>query len=174
MADPYRDDYSEFYPAGVDWDANCSQTLSERVSGRSDWETIGNFYNRSLVSDGLEFQLNAPTSFDAQPGPVVQAVAFTRISEVAPTSPATARERLIGLIDSQGQRYLSSPSARAIIYSADGARALNLGVPFGDQLIVRGGSDGDKLCVYDNVQQAVGCTTLTDIGTQLVLTTLPS
>ena len=65
MADPYRDDYSEFYPAGVDWDANCSQTLSERVSGRSDWETIGNFYNRSLASDGLEFQLNAPTSFDA-------------------------------------------------------------------------------------------------------------
>jgi hypothetical protein len=169
MGDPYREDYSEFHPAGAEWDATCAQTLSERLTGRSDWETINAFYTRTQAEDGINFQLNLPTNFNALPGPIVQALNFTTLSEIAPASANTARTILLNLTDPSGQRYLASSGARAVRYSADGQRAIDLGVPSSDQLLVRGAVIGDQVCVTDNPRNYVGCTTISAIGTQLVL-----
>jgi hypothetical protein len=169
MADPYRDDYSEFHPAGADWDATCASTLSERITGRSDWETIDTFYKRTTAADGITFQLNLPATFNTLPGPIVQALNFTTLSEVTPATPDTARTILLNLTDASGQRYVASSGARAVRYSADGQRAIDLGVPSGDQLLVRGAVSGDTVCVTDNPRNYVGCTTITAIGTQLIM-----
>ena len=45
MADAYRQDepYDEFHPQ-KDWQLECFRTLSNQITGRSDWETIHAFY----------------------------------------------------------------------------------------------------------------------------------
>ena len=44
MGDPHDPDHSEFLP-DQDWLPACEQTLSNRLSGRSDWSTIQTFYS---------------------------------------------------------------------------------------------------------------------------------
>ncbi len=73
MNDPYRESQSEFVPE-ADWDRfGCDATLSQRTMGRSDWQTIRQFY-----------PLTAPEQWEANPGPATLPLAVTQLENHQP------------------------------------------------------------------------------------------
>nr|WP_255603797.1 FG-GAP-like repeat-containing protein [Oscillochloris sp. ZM17-4] len=174
MSDPYRDDWSEFQTDGAAWQTGggCAQTLSARTAGRSDWATIKTFYD----NDGLNFNLNAPTSFNANSGPDNLALALTQISDTGAGQASNAREAYVTLRDEQGKPYQPGAAARAVLYqgAGNGTRAIDMGAPTADLLLVRGARPGDTLCVYERLKQLVGCTTMSVATTRLTMRTLSS
>ncbi len=172
MSDPYRDDWTEFQPAGSEWDATCQSTLSERLTGRSDWETIKTFY------DQPGFVLHAPAGFGANPGPSSLPLAVTQFTIVAPAGTAPLLDsRLVALAKPDTTPYVSSTGARAFLLSADGKQLADLGQPFGSasqsQVTVRGAHTGDRLCVFDQAQASLGCAGITAIIQPLTIAPRP-
>lgn len=145
MSDPYRDDYGEFHPQ-ADWSTACQTTLSNRATGRSDWQTITTFYPL----------LQAPTTFDALPGPGAQTLNMTSVVlQPAPTGNALLDITNLALLHTDGTSYNASSSARAFLYRAD--TAVDLGRPNRNIILARGAREGDELCVYDLGAGFVGC-----------------
>jgi hypothetical protein len=169
MFDPYLNNNSEFYPT-TGWEGNCSNTLSEQQTGRSDWETILKFYDQSA----LGFSLNEPAAFANNTGPVKLSLAITNI---VINSPITSTEGLgtpiIYTVDSDGQPLSPDRSARALLYQ--GNRVLDLGRVTSDQVTVLGGNKGDEFCVYDLVSDPplLGCDELANSTEQLTLLAVP-
>jgi hypothetical protein len=161
MSDPYRDDWSEFQPAGAEWDAKCKDTLSAKLTGRADWQTIKTFYDN--LAPG--FALNQPSAFGTNAGPSALPLAVTQFTLVAPADNAPLDTRLVPLAKPDATPYLPSDSARAFLLSADGARISDLGQPFGSasqsQISVRGARTNDRLCLFDQAASSLGCTALT-------------
>ncbi len=165
MADPYRDDYSEFHPRDAAWEENCLKTLSASTVGRADWDTITRLYP--------EAGLRAPTSYDANPGPVILPLALTRVDEapvdgepVALAAPFFSLENAAGAVTPGG-------SARAFRFHQDGAWLTDLGRPVADRLEARGTAPGDRVCVYDPDENRQGCLTVTTGNQALTLTPTP-
>lgn len=157
--------YSEFLSQdNANW-KKCQNTLAARTTGRSDWQTIAEFYPL----------LNTPTA-DAIIGPSDLPLAVTTILPWAftgqePPFPARnfdirsndgAQERLrlpngqAYLIKTQGT--LTSTEKDDLSYLTDD-QLIILGSPTGggDRLDVRGASENDILCLFDNTQNYSGC-----------------
>jgi len=70
MADPYRDDFSEF-KTHTEWLPGCRHVLAEKTTGRADWDTISTFYP-------------ALNGASLNPGPSSLPLAVTHLHEVEP------------------------------------------------------------------------------------------
>jgi hypothetical protein len=148
MSDPYRDDYGEF-KLTAEWSPGCDNTLSEKTTGRSDWETIHAFYPA----------LNWTTS---NVGPAYLPLAVTQISEEAPVvdPQALADPRFYVTLNSAS--YQPGNDARAFLFRNLPTRLVDLGRPVVDSVLAYGAQPGDKVCV---IEIAAGANTLTGCKT---------
>ncbi len=163
MTDPYLDSYTEYHPP-AGWLPNCALTLSNVAAGRSDWETIRLFYP----------QLNAPTTFNANPGPSFLPLPVTSIVEHQPTRPPQTLEApVINLVSSDGGRVVPGASARAFLFQGD--RLIDEGHPVLDQVEARGARPGDRLCVFELDRRRLGCIDqMSEQTTELTLAAAPA
>jgi hypothetical protein len=160
MSNPYRDDDSEFQPAGSEWNTTCAQTLSNYETKRADWQTIQSFYN----SSDKKFSLRAPTRYNQYVGPSAQVLSFTSVilpkPHSGPTQPISAP--IFSLVGANRTRYTAEAGARtlALRFTDGDSKAVDLGRPSGDQLNARGALPGDTICVYDQIDGGwrSGCT----------------
>ena len=164
MADPYRDDYSEFHPQ-ANWNlpTTCAQTLSNYSTGRSDWSTIARFYPGLIqppVGVGFGNLLKGPSNL---------AFAVTQVSFASKQQSAPVGTPLFYLLDEQGGRYLPRANAQAYLFRKEGDRVIDLGQPTLDQVLARGAHSGDTVCVYDLSADHQGCTEVTQDDRQLQL-----
>ena len=161
MADPYRDDYSEFHP-DAGWLPACASTLSNLETGRSDWATIGRFY------DGLTM----PAAFGSQPGPRSLPLAVTQIQVIDPaTAPATLDVPIFYLTDANDASTQAGNSARAFLLQDDWLT--DLGRPTVGEVRARGARPGDRLCVFEPERDRQGCETITAGDDLLRLVSVP-
>src|SRR5690606_37136376 len=162
MSDPYRD--REFQvdprPATVNdpngWHRDCADALSERVTGRSDWDTSKALYD----SEALKFRLNQPAAYNSNPGPTLLPLAVTEVrfgSEMESDAAPLIDEPVLLLADKAGQQLNPLPgvSARGFLFQAGDPEndkddyLIDLGVPTVDQLLARGARRGDRVCLYE-------------------------
>jgi hypothetical protein len=151
MSDSYRKDYpyDEFHPQ-LGWTAQCTQTLSHRTTGRSDWETIEARYPWLTAPDPI-----------TNTGPSVLPLAVTQIDVVEPLTPSTVSENpTFYLVDESGERVQPGSDARVMLFQDD--RLTDLGRPTLDYVLARGARPGDRLCVYDLEAGRLGCETILD------------
>ncbi|NTW01853.1 MAG: VCBS repeat-containing protein, partial [Oscillochloris sp.] len=175
MADPYRDDYSEFHPAGVEWEqnANCQLTLSEVESNRADWASILSFYPKA----GLQ----APASYDANSGPGVLPLNLGQISAapvLTATNALTAPFFSLEVeVDGATESYVAGSSARAFLFQraagGDTPWLIDLGAPVVDRVEARGAAPGDHVCVFEIEAQEQGCVQVTTGNQPLQLAATP-
>ena len=94
MNNPYSNAYSEFHPA-ADWTSTaCSATLAAQNTGRSDWETIKQFYPEVVTPTGVFSTVLS--------GPSLLPLAVTQIQYQTPdpgSDPLTYLAQLFGLPD---------------------------------------------------------------------------
>jgi hypothetical protein len=167
MADPYRDDYSEFHPRDSNWESRCTDTLSQRERQRADWETIRALYP--------EAGLQAPATYNANPGPALLPLAVTQITEAPITEePETLATPYFLLQDAQTSGTITAGgSARAFLFHADSNWLTDLGRPVVDQLEAYGAIPGDRICAFDLDAGRQGCTVATTGNQPLVMAATP-
>ena len=156
MTDPYRGDpaYSEFHFAAA-WLNECATTLSNQVTGRSDWETIQLFYDALRPGGG-------------NPGPAQFPLALTQIEWLAPPEDVSPiADPTFYLLDESQQRLVPDSSARAFLFQQ--GWAIDLGSVTQDHVLARGARPADELCVYDLVGQWAGCESVILDDEQLTL-----
>lgn len=157
MADPYRDDYSEFHPA-AGWLPACARTLSQLETGRSDWATLRTFYP----------ELTMPAGFGSQPGPRSLPLAVTHITTIEPDAASrTLDVPIFYLSDQNGASTAAGNSARAFLLQGDWLT--DLGRPTAGEVAARGARAGDGLCVFEPELDRLGCETVTPSDDQLRL-----
>ncbi|MBV7333981.1 hypothetical protein KFU94_38250 [Chloroflexi bacterium TSY] len=177
MTNPFPSEYSEFLSAER-WvqEAECQSSLAALKLGRSDWE-------------GIETAVPILRDRGENPGPQSLVLPVTHVRFWDPTwTSNTVGEAEFFLKDADGnslhlprgagQAYLltkrTAPNAtdrsqdeREIEYLVD------LGRPKGDDLLARGASVGDRLCVFDTSGKRLrtGCVTVNEHSRTLKLTT---
>jgi hypothetical protein len=156
MTDPYRDDFSEFHPE-AGWLPDCEDTLSHQITGRADWQTIETFY---------PWFAYAPN-----PGPSGLPLAVTELTVVEPITPTTALHAPYFYLSQGGHAVQPGLSARAFLFEDD--RITDLGRPTLDQILARGASPGDRVCVYELAVERIGCEEVNAGDEQLVLVDQP-
>lgn len=163
MADPYRDDYSEFHPDGG-WLPSCQATLSNLRSGRSDWSTVANFYPWLSTPDINPAGVN--------PGPSRWPLAATQIEVSEPVTASTSLDvPVFYLTRAEGERYQPSSTARAYLFQDE--RLVDLGQATIDQVLARGAFVGDRLCVFEPATARSGCEVIRPGDEQLALVARP-
>lgn len=160
MSDPYRDDYSEFHPL-LGWLPACAATLSNQTTGRADWQTIQTFY--SWLEGNT---LNS--------GPSGLPLVVTGVDFINPAIPSTSLPVPLFYLTQDGHRLQPGASARAWLFSTGEASLTDLGRPNLDQVLARGASAGDRLCVFEPTQYRLGCELVQAGDEQLALTVLPT
>ena len=162
MTDPYIDNNSELHPLNG-WLTRCSQTLSQQITGRSDWETIITFY------DGLQ----EPESFNANPGPQVLPFEVTQVRFVEPDGATKTLETpIFYLTDERNVSVQPDPDTRAFLFQTDQQRLIDLGSTVLDRVDARGARPGDRLCVSNLAQNRWGCEQIRATDQQIRLNTL--
>ncbi len=141
MNDPYTEYLAKFHPK-AGWLPGCTDTYSEQLFGRSDWETIFAHYGW-LKPPGVSID-------KINPGPSGLRLAFTQII-VQPSPPAEGLQTLAAPIfsvsNSNGSVYQPKVGARAFLLQ--GPNLIDLGAPALDQLVARGAREGDILCLLE-------------------------
>ncbi|HZU87106.1 MAG TPA: VCBS repeat-containing protein, partial [Anaerolineaceae bacterium] len=157
MSDPYRKDapYDEYHPATA-WDAECAQTLSNRLTGRSDWETLSLFYPWVTFTG-------------VNTGPNGQPLNVTKITFIDPVDDSTALADPTFYLTQDGSRVEPGRQSRAFLFQDNWA--IDLGKPTTDHLLARGARPGDRVCMYEPEAGRVGCETVTAGDEQITLTT---
>jgi hypothetical protein len=166
MADPYRDDYSEFKtPAG--WLPGCADVLANKTTGRADWDTISTFYP-------------ALNGASLNSGPSSLPLAVTHLHEVEPPEdPQALSDPRFYLKDEGGASLVPGQETRAFLMRGDvadpDARLVDLGRPAVDSILAPGAQPGDRLCLIELDEQRTGCKTITALDDQqLILAVHPS
>ncbi len=156
MTSTYDPAYSEFLTE-EEWTGVCENSLAERTTGRTDWETIRKFYPmlkepvKTLDGPGnLPLEVTEVFIFDPQE---TRQTLRVRNFEVRDNKPESERLRL--------------PAAQAYLFQTQGTPDLSddilvqLGTPTGggDRIKVRGAFSGDRLCLFDRSgsQTYAGC-----------------
>jgi hypothetical protein len=171
MSDPYSQSsaYDEFHP-DAGWMAECENTLSNRVTGRSDWATIARFYAGLGYPEGGNL------------GPTNLPLAVTQVSFVAPPQGSSALlDPTFYLTEPPEPPYYGAPyfpgnSARAYLFQtvAGEDRLVDLGSPVLDHVLARGARLGDQLCVFEPAADRLGCETLSANDNDLALRSDPA
>jgi hypothetical protein len=177
MTDAYRQDYSEFLERniinghGYSWDATCARTLAELTTGRSDWETIQALYpflpQTNVSQSGI--------------GPSQLPLAVTQIQFADVAAPNNALSSPFFYILDEDGNALALPRGmgKAVLIktqaTADLAddKLVSQGAPLGPLVLARGAAVGDKLCVFDNAHQQLGCQTITPNSETITLRPAP-
>jgi len=153
MSDPYRADWSELlFPD--QWTGDCLNTLSNRLTGRSNWDTLTTFYP----------ELAGATE---NPGPSALPLQITQAQWINPTSVLPIDAPLFTLTDSDGSRFLPQAGARAFLYHGD--TIIDLGQPSLDQVNARGARPGDQVCVYSPADGKHGCILVAESATSILI-----
>lgn len=138
--------YSEFLPRGA-WQGDCLQTVAQRLTGRTDWETIGRFFPWLNIPSRAE-QIN--------PGPTQLPIQVTQVIQVHPAGVATTlpprhidlRNQAGELVNlRQGQAYLFKTNDPADL-TDDLLLALGGTGNGADRIKLRGAQTGDRLCLF--------------------------
>jgi len=166
MSDPYSEVDSEFHPE-FEWAQNCTQTLSHQLLGRSDWETIVDFYE----------WFSAPAGSISNPafaGPNTLPLAVTQVRYVEPESDATTVDvNTFFLLGPDGSPYVAGNNAKAFLFKGQQHDSIvNLGAPRRDRVQARHASLGDTLCVYEltaTSDPVAGCTEIANGDTEMSL-----
>ncbi len=161
MADPYRDENSEFHPT-ADWLPNCANTLSNQTTGRSDWATIHTFY--PLLREPVG-------GFDSEPGPTGLPLELPQLETFAPPPNDELLSAPIFSLVQGGQSIVPDNRARAFLFQGDWLTDLG-GTPAG-LVTARGAHLGDRLCIFDQDAQRQGCQTIMAGASQLALEAKP-
>ena len=168
MDDPYVT--SEFLTA-AEWKGSCLDSLAEHYLGRSDWETVEQFYPMLNTTDPLT-------------GPTSLPLAVTQIETFAPITPTTALAApFFRLIDEMG-RPISVPQGRGQVYlykteandDPTDDYIIAQGTPIGDMVQARGAAPDDRLCVFDYSQSPtrLGCLdAIGSVATPITLREVP-
>lgn len=164
--------YSEFLTR-QDWQGDCRQTVAERLTGRTDWETILRFFP----------WLHAPNAAADAPGPSVLPLDVLRVSRIPPSQPSTTLPALnYDLRDTNGQ-LLTVRQAQVYLLQSQGTpnltddRVLPLGSTGNgsDHIKVRGATPGDRLCVFaaNQAPAYLGCRPVTPVSREIQLAPVP-
>ncbi len=147
MTNTYEDSYSEFLTA-AEWSpsADCARSIAARLTGRSDWQTISQYYG-----------MLSPRQ---NPGPSTLPIDVTRILFMDPSSPSSVLpSRNFDLRSDDGAR-LSLSQGQAYLVERYGTnslvddRIMALGpIVRSDRVRVRGAREGDRVCAYDDSHQ---------------------
>jgi hypothetical protein len=167
MTSTFIPEYSEFLTE-EGWNDICERSLAELTTGRTDWETITNFYPMLEEPDPgktLEGPSNLPLG--------VTSVTFIDPNEARSTLRARNFEVRRISIDEDGNQSDERwrlPAAQAYLFQKQGTPDLTddvliqLGTPTGggDRLKVRGAYSLDRLCLFDRSgdQAYAGCDNL--------------
>jgi hypothetical protein len=164
MTSTFNPEYSEFLTE-EGWSGICQQSLAELTTGRTDWETITNFYP----------VLQEPDVGKALDGPSNLPLGVTSVTFIGPNeSRSTLRARNFEVrrinVEEDGSQTDTRwrlPAAQAYLFQSQGTPDLTddmliqLGTPTGggDRLKVRGAFTGDRLCLFDRSgdQAYAGC-----------------
>ena len=161
MTSTYDPAYSEFLTA-AEWRDACLDSLAQRTTGRTDWQTIRTFYGM-LAEPAALFE-----------GPVVQSLDLTDVILYTPEETRAAlRARNFDVRDAANER-LRLPAAQAYLFQTQGTAdptddmILQLGTPTGggDRLKVRGAFPGDRLCLIESDMGSgyIGCDADLQVG----------
>jgi hypothetical protein len=174
MNDPYSGDkasgYDELHPI-TNWPAQCANTLANRETNRSDWQTIERFYpalNETLATTPDKFgPSNLPlavTQMEVQP----VASGFLAVPLVSP---------IYSLVRAEGGSYAPERASAYLFQDTDQDqvpdRLIELGTPVSGKVEARGARAGDRLCVFDPEARRLGCSVLNDVNRTLALTSRP-
>ena len=146
MGDVYSDPANtEFIYNEAEWDANCADTLANKLLQRPEWATIDAWYPAVVI----------PTTINT--GPSSMPFDFTNVAVNAPLTPTNVLIDPVYYVDYAGGSSAST-SARAYL-ERNGLFLRNLGAPTGGQnsLTARGAQVGDRLCVFDPARLQFGC-----------------
>jgi hypothetical protein len=169
MGDPYAS--LELRPA-ADWLPDCARTFSHATYGRSDWETLTDFYP----------ELSAPTvTFDSRlAGPATLPLEITTVLWNDPLTPTVRLDvPIFYTTDPDGRRYLPGPQASAFLFqngsdaTPDSDRITNLGRASNDQILARGARVGDRICLFAPLELRLGCETIRDADETITITQQP-
>lgn len=128
MSDPYEEAGTEFRYHDERWQAECGHTLAELP----DWDLIRLAYPA----------LHAPPPVN--PGPGTMPFLFTTV-EIKP--PSVAATRLANPLLSLGNAASDLLNGRVYLRRPN-QQLLDLGKYLGNELLVRGGHEGDELCIF--------------------------
>ena len=129
----------------IHWLRDCADTLSNRSTGRSDWETALTFY------PALYFADNA--------GPSSLPLAVTQVNFVEPITPTTTLpDPRFYLVTSGGTSVQPGDRAQAYLFRDD--QLFNLGRPVVDQVLARGAQPGDRVSRFELEAGRLGCKTV--------------
>jgi hypothetical protein len=168
MTNSSNDAYSEFLTQ-AQWTGDCLQTVAQQTTGRTDWDTIIQYYPF--------FQ--APTTL--MTGPVSLPLALTQvelITSAVTTGRSTLSAHFFDLRNAQNNQLLVLPQAQGYLFKTQGTdspaddRLIDLGTTSGqgDRIMVRGAEPGDRLCLFASGPPSwVGCETMTALDTTVLL-----
>jgi len=181
MTDAYRQDYSEFLardPATGDnyaWEGpDCQNTMAQRTTGRSDWETIHTFYG--FMRDNL---------LQTRSGPSRLPLNLTTVEEMpvqARQTPLTAPFVYLTSYTDGSSLPLRRGEAQAYLFKTNDPATtsddeiISEGTPNGPLIQARGAAENDRFCVINPRQGAtrLGCIgTLGSISQTLTLYDFP-
>lgn len=151
MSDAYI--YSEFLTR-EDWLGECLLTMAELTTGRTDWETISEFYDWMESDPALIGPSNLPLN--------VTKISFANLAE----EPDSLASPFFGLLAENGSPLIFAESdAQAFLYKMTENEAvpndvIALGAPNRDLINARGAEPGDELCVYGRAFSFIGCHTV--------------
>gem|GEM_PF-1338601 len=170
MTTAYDDAYSEFadfgaarfYSQGADgetvaeWPGECRDTLAAHTTKFSDWEMIQRHYP----------MVNRPDE-RVNPGPAALPLAVTQVQFVQPAGGGAALPaRFFDLRNAADGGRMSVAQGQTFLFQSHGTPDLSddtviaLGVTGrSDSIKVRGATEGDRVCVFDNSGDAalIGC-----------------
>lgn len=158
MTDAYIDEYSELLDQSQ-WSGACLDTLAEKTTGRTDWETVLNQYPW-LNTDQVPLE-----------GPARLPLDFTEIEVIDPGTALRALDTpFFSLREGLDRLFVASGAGQGYLFKKQDTPELTddyvlaLGSPVGDQMHARGAEPGDRLCVFDRQRSPVriGCATVTE------------
>ncbi|MEM7332825.1 MAG: FG-GAP-like repeat-containing protein [Chloroflexota bacterium] len=151
MTDAYF--YSELLTRS-EWLGECGLTIAEFTTGRTDWETLTNFYPWMTEANALDGPSSLPIN--------VTQVSYSNIEGDS----ETLASPFFGLLDDANVPLVFDESdAQAYLFKMGGngstpTDVIHLGAPNRDLVQARGAEPGDQVCVYGRSFTFVGCHTV--------------
>ncbi|MEM7117663.1 MAG: FG-GAP-like repeat-containing protein, partial [Chloroflexota bacterium] len=197
MSNNIEDSYSEFLVRGTLWpeedeehsaqpnDSECRDTLANRTTRRTDWETITKFYDMLQPPQQNFDPTRSLSEQDVVTGPevmplnIIELVSWTFPETEDTTRPIIpSRNFILRSGDSAAAAKLWLPNAQLYLIKTQNTITptddllIELGSPTGggDRFKLRGAQEGDLLCLFDASRHYSGCQTMTRTTASLQVT----